>query len=61
MCAMCEGLVGLCNDVETKTLAKAVCNLMERRHVPMEEALETVELEQRDEVREKIQAMQKGG
>ena len=58
---MCEGLAGAYNILKTEALAKVVCNVMKQFHVPMEEALETVELEQRDEVREKIHAMQKGG
>ena len=61
MCSMCEGLVGLCNDAKTEAVAKIVCNVMKKFHVPMEEVLESVEPEQRDEVREKIHAMQKGG
>ena len=61
MCAMCEGLVGLCNSAKAEASAKIVCKVMKQFHVPMEEALETVEAEQRDAVRKKVQAMQNGG
>ena len=61
MCAMCEGLVELCNDAKTEGIAENVYSVMEQWHVPLEKALETVKPEKRDEVREKIQAMQKGG